>query len=62
MNELEKCKNSMAYFYNNYLRKVGGPIISEDHFEELAKLKSINETVNLISPRNWGKSYHSDKR
>ena len=52
MNELEKCKNSMVYFYNNYLRKVGDPIISEDHFKELAKMKSINETVNLISPRN----------
>lgn len=62
MNELEKCKNSVAYFYNNYLRKVGDPIISEDHFEELAKMKRIKGSVNLISPRNWGKSYSSDKR
>lgn len=56
MDELEKCKNSMVYFYNNYLRKVGDPEVKEDYFEELAKLKKINDTVNLISPRNWSKT------
>lgn len=51
----------MVYFHNNYLRKVGDPEVKEDYFEELAKLKKINDTVNLIYPRKWSKSYYYGK-
>jgi len=36
--ELEKCKNSVAYFYNNYCRKEGMPEYSEEVFQEYIKM------------------------
>ena len=35
--EIEKCKNSVSYFYNNYCRKEGMPEYSEEAFQEYIK-------------------------
>lgn len=33
--EFEKCKNSLCYYYNNYVRRKSDPVLTEEEFKKL---------------------------
>lgn len=44
--ELEKCKNSISYFYNNYCRKEGMPEYSEEAYQSYIELAQDLRNIN----------------
>lgn len=52
--ELERCKNSFEYFYNNYCRRDGMPEYSEEAYQ--AYLKDVEESRYIISRTHRGKA------
>ena len=52
--ELEKCKNSVSYFYNNYCRKGNMPEYSEEVFQKYIEQAKQAREINGFNRR--GKS------
>ena len=50
--EFEKCKNSLCYYYNNYVRRKNDPILTEEEFAKLQDhWKLIRAGKMLAKPR-----------
>lgn len=53
--ELEKCKASFTYFYNNYIRKEGDPEISEEEYlqrvQQIRTAQMLGRGSRVISDR-----------
>ena len=54
--EIERCKNSFEYFYNNYCRRDGMPEYSEEAYQDY--LKMAEDTRYVIGRTRLGKNLH----
>ena len=54
--EIEKCKNSFEYFYNNYCKRDGMPEYSEEAYQDY--LRNVEESRYIIGKTRSGKNLH----
>jgi hypothetical protein len=54
LEEMQKCKASPCYFYNNYIRKDGEPEKTEEEFNQWKyQMELVRNGKMIAKPRNY---------